>query len=342
VITALQRFLEELRREGVAASPAEWLDAVRAVETVGLAARGTFRTALRCTLVKRESELPVFDRTFERFFAGPGSGSSPRGRGERGDGEPGRRSAAAATRARTVPPQRPERERAERSRAAGPEPQELRRPLDAPGFGRSIRAGRLRRVVARPRRELAREAARHAPGKLDPLRRELRGALDPREEREIAALVPRIVEQIRLRAGRRLRRARRGRLYLRRVFRDNLRHGGVPWVLPVRARKRRRSRAVLLVDVSWSTARAAGLFLSIAGELLRRRADTRVLLFVDRAVDATAAVARWLSGRCGPESPVVRRAGTRARPGDGIVRAGRSLGGLKEKRPEQKLGGVVV
>jgi uncharacterized protein with von Willebrand factor type A (vWA) domain len=152
-----------------------------------------------------------------------------------------------------------------------------------------------------------------------PLRRELARRLSPEDEHEIAAQVPRLIERIRLRTGRRLRRASRGRVYLRRVFRDSLRHGGVPCVLPFRRRRPRRSRVVLLIDVSWSTARAAGLFLSIAGEFLRRARDTRVLLFVDRAVDATREIEDWLA-RSPARGGRVDRTRSGRRPGAGIVR----------------------
>jgi uncharacterized protein with von Willebrand factor type A (vWA) domain len=111
----------------------------------------------------------------------------------------------------------------------------------------------------------------------------------------------------------------------------------VPFVLPHRRVRPKRSRVVLLVDVSWSTARAAGLFLSVAFEFLRRRGDNRVLLFVDRAVDATDEIERWLRGGAtvgadvgGGESRAVDRPRGRhgGRPGSGILRGGLSFAGL--------------
>ena len=41
--------------------------------------------------------------------------------------------------------------------------------------------------------------------------------------------------------------------------------------------------------------RAAGLFLSLAVDVVERHSDTRVWLFVDRPVDATREIQRWLS-----------------------------------------------
>jgi uncharacterized protein with von Willebrand factor type A (vWA) domain len=179
--------------------------------------------------------------------------------------------------------------------------------------------------MAQPSRASGPETASVAPA-----RRDLRRRMSLAEEQELAAAVGRLVERIRLRRSFRLRRATRGRLDLRRVFRENLAHGGVPFVLPYRRPRRRRSRVVLLIDVSWSTARAAGLFLALAHELLRRAADTRVLFFVDRAVDASAAVDRWLArGRTAAPAP----AGARLGPGSGILRGGVSFAGLLDALP---------
>jgi uncharacterized protein with von Willebrand factor type A (vWA) domain len=326
MIVGLERFVEALRREGIAASPAEWLDAMRAVERLGLADRDRFRQALRCTLVKRASQRDAFERVFDDFFAAPGwggRGREPPGRG--GDGAKGRRSGRVESDApatRRHPRGEPRHRERDPERDARPEGSEdLDRTVAALRDGTRRRAGRWRRVVVEGEiREVrgVRPAAR-AEDARHPLRRELGRRLSPRDEREIAAQVPRLIERIRLRTGRRLRRAARGRIYLRRVFRESLRHGGVPCVLPFRRLRPRRSRVVLLLDVSWSTACAAGLFLSIAGEFLRRARDTRVLLFVDRAVDATREIEDWLARGPAPGGPDHGPRSGR-RPGAGIVR----------------------
>jgi uncharacterized protein with von Willebrand factor type A (vWA) domain len=285
----LIQFRELLRGAGLRPSPAEWLDALRAVEAVGLAGRERFRLALRAALVKRASDRAAFDSAFERFFAAP---SRPARVTRGATGEPGPR-----TRPSDEPPER----RCGVGRRAGP-PRALVTQLErALRGGGPAAPGRLRRIVSGasaagrlpPRPALASRSV--SPERLD-----LRRRLVPAEERAIAAAVPRLAERIRLRASRRRARAARGRLDLRRVFRENLAHGGVPFALPRRRARRRPARVVLLIDVSWSTARAAGLFLTLAHEFLRRAAQTRVLLFVDRSVDASAAVARWM--RRGPRA----------------------------------------
>jgi uncharacterized protein with von Willebrand factor type A (vWA) domain len=138
------------------------------------------------------------------------------------------------------------------------------------------------------------------------------------EEREIARGVPRLVEALRLKPGRRRKEARAGRPWLRKALRRSTATQGVPFVLPMQRPKAKRTRVVLLVDVSFSVARAAGLFLLLAGAFVTLGRRARVVCFVDRPVDATAAIARWTRGRAPSSAP--RRGPDR--PGRGIVRRG--------------------
>ncbi len=342
MISGLERFVAELRREGLSASPAEWLEALRAVERLGLDDRERFRRALRCTLVKRAAQLELFDRVFEGFFAAPGTSGPGSRRSARGAGGSGGRRPIAAGPAPSGTTRKPA-SAAEPSPARDPTPcsaaSALPRAVAALLEGQPWRHGRWRRVLLGPGAPAPRATragpsppAAAAPG-ADPLRRDLAWRLSPEGERELAALVPRIVERIRLRSGRRLRRSRRGRPYMRRVFRDSLRHGGVPCVLPFRRRRPRRSRIVLLTDVSWSVARAAGLFLSIAGELLRHSRDVRVLLFVDRAVDATREIDDWLRRQPTPRDAWDGGSRGARRPGSGIARGGVSFAKLVSSLP---------
>lgn len=280
MIAGLARFVSELRQAGLAVSPAEWIEAVHAVEAVGIADREPFRLALRCTLAKRARQLPQFDLAFERFFAAPGR------RGREGE----RKTDGLSTSGRGV--LQGDRTALKASPAA--QAAQIGRLLGFAREGAPRETGRLRKLVLETRGGESKKAGDRSAAQ-DPRQRDLKRRLDATEEREIAAQVPRVVEELRLRTSRRARRSSRGRLYLRRVFRENLSHGGVPFVLPRRQRRRRRARIVLLIDVSWSTAQAAGLFLTVAREVLRRARDTRILFFVDRAVDATSAVERWLA-----------------------------------------------
>jgi uncharacterized protein len=68
----LVEFANLLRQNGVRVSLAETLDAVSASQVTGLGERDAFRAALRATMIKRASELPVFEELFDIYFSGLG------------------------------------------------------------------------------------------------------------------------------------------------------------------------------------------------------------------------------------------------------------------------------
>src|SRR5215469_1507053 len=93
----LGRFIAELRTAGLRVSVAESMDAMNAVAAAGLA-RDRMHEALAATLVKDEADRTLFDQAFDRFFAGPATGTGrrrhPDQRGvmessARGQGRPG-------------------------------------------------------------------------------------------------------------------------------------------------------------------------------------------------------------------------------------------------------------
>jgi uncharacterized protein with von Willebrand factor type A (vWA) domain len=68
----LVEFANLLRQNGVRVSLAETLDALAASGVIGLGERDAFRGALRATMIKRASELPVFEELFDVYFSGLG------------------------------------------------------------------------------------------------------------------------------------------------------------------------------------------------------------------------------------------------------------------------------
>ncbi|MBK8174723.1 MAG: VWA domain-containing protein [Rhodospirillales bacterium] len=74
---AINRFIFLLKRSGVGISPAESMDAVRALMHVSLAERELVRCALRATLIKDHRDEAVFDEQFELFFGLPAPSSPP-------------------------------------------------------------------------------------------------------------------------------------------------------------------------------------------------------------------------------------------------------------------------
>ena len=64
-------FVRALRACGLPVGPAKVLDALAAVEAVGVASRTDFRAALATVLVSRREHLDLFDQAFELFWRNP-------------------------------------------------------------------------------------------------------------------------------------------------------------------------------------------------------------------------------------------------------------------------------
>jgi uncharacterized protein with von Willebrand factor type A (vWA) domain len=62
-------FVQVLREHRLRVSPAESLDALHALEQVGLAEREVVRDTLRATLIKDQDDAATFDRLFDLFFS---------------------------------------------------------------------------------------------------------------------------------------------------------------------------------------------------------------------------------------------------------------------------------
>lgn len=312
---AIQRFVARLRDEGVEISPAETIDAVRAVSASDVTHRDAVRLALRAALIKRREEMQTFERAFARFFSAPGPRQRGKGR------QPGPGPSGEGPRRGAPPP--PERDSPARAGRLVDMRRRIQRERRRPGKIRILVSprppaiqperpptparGRAASTVALPPDPNARKkggfVAPDAPrpaapqgGVLvapDARRLDLMRRISTEDEALLAAEVPRLVRRIRLRAGRRHRESRRGRPWPARLMRRSVSTGGVPFVIPMRRRRPRQAAVVVLADVSWSVMRASALFLMIAMAFLRIRRRTAVYLFVDRCAEASDLLARW-------------------------------------------------
>ena len=61
-------FIDALRASGVRISLSENIDCFRAVETLGVEDKQTFKSAMRSTLVKKGSDISTFEKLFEMYF----------------------------------------------------------------------------------------------------------------------------------------------------------------------------------------------------------------------------------------------------------------------------------
>jgi len=65
-------FIGALREAGLHVSPAESLDALKAIKLLGLESRQTSKTVLALTLVKRQADQVIYEELFDLYFAGVG------------------------------------------------------------------------------------------------------------------------------------------------------------------------------------------------------------------------------------------------------------------------------
>jgi uncharacterized protein with von Willebrand factor type A (vWA) domain len=283
-------FIGALRDGGVRISVAESIDAVNAVAVVGLE-RERMREGLAAALIKDEADRAVFDESFERFFATTRAarGAHPDHRGEQvsagaGRGKPGEdpsphddalvrktdqpREGAGASR-------RDEKSQAAKAKPAKKESATRRDEADREDRGRDSD-----KLHGRERGDADARDESPAPGidaarvaRLRAIERrpfDQYSILDYDEARE--ALAP-LIRRFRIRLGRRLRLAKRGKIDFRRTIRAAMQRGGALIDLNFRARRPRHVDLVILADISGSVRYAAQLMLELmagARECFRR------------------------------------------------------------------------
>ena len=305
----LENFLRALRAVDVRVSPAEAIDAHRAVQTVGYGDRELFRDALCTTLAKTAEEVARFETCFDTFFrrdelhlpppdeAEPDAAPPPPGEGE--DSElgqmllsgdvagleqamelAGERAGAAVIRLssqRNLVARRMLNEMGlpGLDRMIG----EAQRREDAAGAALAKRLGQGRealfeeagRYVARQHDLYASESGRKMREEL--LAEEKLTAVDPNEMHTMQALVRRMAKRLASQYSRQQHRAKRGQLDVRKTLRRSMPHGGVPFEIIWKTKTIERPKIVALCDVSGSVAAAAQfllLFLYSLNEVVER------------------------------------------------------------------------
>ena len=215
LVAAVTRFSQALRERDLLVSPAETVDALRALEQVDIGDRQEVYLALRSVLVSRVEDQAVFDALFDSFAYGA-AGRSPNEPNHMPDGTLPR---PAITASPVLPRSTP------------------------PSLERWLR----QEVATDETVSVPRESDREAVGK-----RDLRG-LDSEELKEIERIARQIARRLAARPSRRWRPARRGpRIHLRATMRQSLETGGDTPYPQRRERKTRKTRVVALCDVSGS------------------------------------------------------------------------------------------
>jgi uncharacterized protein len=212
LVATTTRFCRALREAGLPVTPAEAIEAARVLELVDLQDREELRQGLRSVLTSRPEDFHLFDELFEHFW--------------------------------TWEPDAPGHERRPAPHRRE-QPTPITRPKAAPTVARWMRPesdelDEERITIAREsdiERLHAKDFASFAPDELDEIRR-------------VAA---RLARRLAARPSRRWRPAARGsRLNLRQLMRQSLKTGGDVVELTFRERRRRKTKLVLLCDVSGS------------------------------------------------------------------------------------------
>jgi hypothetical protein len=283
----LADFIRALRACEVAVSPAEAIDANRAMVQVGFGDRELLKDALAVTLAKNADEVARFDDCFETFFARSALASGA------GDAQSDDASGLADMllfndRSALVQSMEAAAERAGAGAIQLGAQRGLitRRILDEMGMRdleariQSLREGTeesdraLADRLAAARAELFREASafveRQAKLYASETGRRLRDRILSRQAftsigdddlRAMEALVRRMAKRLAERYARRRHRARVGKLDVRRTIRQSLAYGGTPFEVAWKRQTIEKPQIVVVCDVSRSVAAAAQFLL---------------------------------------------------------------------------------
>ena len=328
------QFVGVLRRSGVRVSTGETLDAMRAVEISGLMDRNTFKNTLRATMVKRSSDLELFNETFDLFFSGAAqmikrtAAAAAGGMSEEElqafleelermmEGLEISRLARALLLQDTGTLERLLREAIGNAELKAPDlkmgspaaarlaaqmlggeglQEELDRMLEAAqGEGLSQEAldqlkqyfkqrmkdlGQLVKGLTRMEQEM-REKSEEAGKDRERLLEKSFYYLSPNEVRRMREAVSMLARRLKNIMSIRRRRAKRGRLDVKRTLRASLEFGGVPFRIRYEKKRRERPQVVILCDVSDSVRNVSRFMLQFVHSLQDMYSRVRSFVFV--------------------------------------------------------------
>jgi uncharacterized protein len=239
------RFCRALRQAGVPVTPGEAIDATRTLALIDLSDRDELHLALRSVLVTRPEDYPIFDELFDEFWRAP----APR-----------------IPRPRIPNPQ--SRPRTPESRPPSPAHQKpaitLERWMHAADKGEEPLA------IPRP-------SDREALGQQD------FSTFSDEALREVTRVAKRMARRLAARPSRRWKPSARGtRVHLRRTVRQSLKTGGDLSELMFKERKLRKTKLVVLCDVSGSMDLYSRFFLQFLYALQNSFARVETFVFATR------------------------------------------------------------
>jgi uncharacterized protein with von Willebrand factor type A (vWA) domain len=291
-------FVQALRADGLRISLAESQDAFFATQSLGMLDREAFRAALRAALVKQHADQPVFDRLFPQYFqAGAPPMLSAAGELLSEDMDLLRMALESLAEefrellSSLLEGRRPADELRRRLNAS-----ELQRQIDAllaelerlgmPTASREMLAQLLQINLQAMQQEAAglarlRRPARRSLGEppADLLDRPFRG-LSQSEQALLRKEVARLAARLRTRTALRQQRGEGPRLDSKATLRAILRHGGVPFEIVTR-RRRRKAKFTLICDVSTSMRPVVEFLLLLLYHIQDQVGRTRSFAFID-------------------------------------------------------------
>jgi uncharacterized protein with von Willebrand factor type A (vWA) domain len=323
----LHRFFRAARGAGVHVSPAESIDAMRAVAEVGISDRGILRDALLLTLAKSEDEKKALGACFDIFFALPEpqqpsddtkETSGAAAENQTAEGTDGQAEGLGPLAQMLLSQDRSAIAAAIASASGAASVSDIRyftqrgifsgRILELMGIARlnddlqaltatnPALAERLS-ALTNALRENVRDAVSQAlllygREEAENLRNEiLRNAplarIEPRQIEQMRALIRQMARRLRERYSKPRKRQRRGHLDVRRTLRRNAAWGSVPFLTAWKRRHRERPKIVALCDVSGSVARVSDFFLLLIHSLHEVVSDVRSFAFSGHLIEVS-------------------------------------------------------
>lgn len=163
--------------------------------------------------------------------------------------------------------------------------QELEEAREAIRHNRESFQGLLRRLI---RREIE-KGARSVNERFvrDGLMGKSFSSLSDQEIREMREVVARMVKRLRSKMALLERRRQRGRMDIRKTLRRNLQHGGVPFEMVFKVKRRRKAQVVALCDVSSSVWNASRFMLNLLYAIQDQFSQVRSFVFVSELGEVT-------------------------------------------------------
>jgi uncharacterized protein with von Willebrand factor type A (vWA) domain len=258
IVERVTQFCRALRENGLLATPAESIEAARLLERIDFIDREEVYYALRTLLTTRREDLPIFDRLFANWWRIP-----------------------------TETPAHESRPAWARHAGAGV--------LQPPSPNGGMRGMPSMDSWARPDHEAEGIIGVAAPSLADARGRKDFATFGTDDLDEVSRVAERLARRLDARPSRRWRRASQGqgvRLDLRRTVRLSLKTGGDLVELARRRRKLRRTKLVVVCDVSGSMDLYSRFLLQFLYALQHAFARVETFAFSTRLVRITEALAR--------------------------------------------------